>query len=300
VALFFAMPGNEELADDLARLTSCNVGELELRHFPDGETYVRITADVRREDIFIVCTLARPDVQFLPLAFTAATVRGLGAARVQLVAPYLAYMRQDRIFLPGEALTSRLFAELLQKHFDGLITVDPHLHRHASLDEVYDIATTVIHAAPLLASWISEHVENPVVIGPDEESAQWVEAIARDAGAVWAVFKKERRGDRDVRIAAPRLKSFRSCTPVLVDDIVSSAATMKEALRLLRREGFPPAYCLAVHGRPGRRTVRSLADRCAGFITSNTVPNEHAMFDVAPLIADVLVASAARRRELAS
>jgi ribose-phosphate pyrophosphokinase len=187
---------------------------LELRHFPDGETYVRITADVRREDIFIVCTLARPDVQFLPLAFTAATVRGLGAARVQLVAPYLAYMRQDRIFLPGEALTSRLFAELLQKHFDGLITVDPHLHRHASLDEVYDIATTVIHAAPLLASWISEHVENPVVIGPDEESAQWVEAIARDVGAVWAVFKKERRGDRDVRIAAPRLKSFRSCTPV--------------------------------------------------------------------------------------
>lgn len=300
MALFFAMPGNEELADDLARLTSCNVGELELRHFPDGETYVRITADVRREDIFIVCTLARPDVQFLPLAFTAATVRGLGAARVQLVAPYLAYMRQDRIFLPGEALTSRLFAELLQKHFDGLITVDPHLHRHASLDEVYDIATTVIHAAPLLASWISEHVENPVVIGPDEESAQWVEAIARDAGAVWAVFKKERRGDRDVRIAAPRLKSFRSCTPVLVDDIVSSAATMKEALRLLRREGFPPAYCLAVHGLAGRRTVRSLADRCAGFITSNTVPNEHAMFDVAPLIADVLVASAARRRELAS
>jgi hypothetical protein len=71
-------------------------------------------------------------------------------------------------------------------------------------------------------------------------------------------------------------------------------------MTLLSKAFPPPAYCLTVHGRPGRRTVRSLADRCAGFITSNTVPNEHAMFDVAPLIADVLVASAARRRELAS
>lgn len=294
MAVFFALPGNERIASDLAALTFGEIGQLELRHFPDGESYVRIISDVKSMDVFIVCTLMRPDTQFVSLSFTAATIRELGARTVQLIAPYLAYMRQDRVFHPGEALTSRLFAELLQSYFDRLITVDPHLHRHKSLAEVYDIPTTVVHSAPLFAEWIATHVDKPIIIGPDAESAQWVESVAKEVGAPWTVFEKERRADRDVQMSGRSLKDGSGCTPVLADDIVSSGTTMKQALRILSSQNWPPAYCLAIHGLCSRRTARQLSDRSVKFLTSNTVPNGDAAFDVAPLIAAVLASVAAK------
>ena len=293
MAIFFALPGNERLAGDLAELTSSELGQLEIRRFPDGESYVRVLSGVKGKDVFVVCTLARPDAQFVPLSFTAAALRELGAHRVELIAPYLAYMRQARIFHPGEALASRLFAELLQQRFDRLVTVDPHLHRHSSLDEVYDIPAIVVRSAPLLAEWITTHVERPILIGPDEESTQWAETIADEVGAPWAVFRKERRGDRDVRLSAPNLEEASERTPVLVDDIVSSGTTMKRALDILRTLDLAPAYCFAIHALCKSSVARQLSDRSVQFLTCNTVPNDHEAFNVAPLIADALASAAA-------
>jgi ribose-phosphate pyrophosphokinase len=294
VADFFPMPGNEQLATDLAKLTSGEVGKLQVRRFPDGESYVRVLSDVKGKRVFLVCTLARPDAQFLALVFAAVELRQLGAAHITLIAPYLAYLRQDRIFHPGEALTSRTFAKLLQVHFDGLVTVAPHLHRHASLDEVYDVPSIVVGAGSLLAQWIGTHVQRPVVIGPDLESTQWVEAVAAGAGAPWTVFEKRRRGDREVRIRTPDMASFRDRTPVLVDDIVSSGTTMKQAMGILRDMDFRPAYCLAIHALCTRRTARAISDSSAGFLTSNTIPNADAAFDVAPLVAQAISSAAPR------
>jgi ribose-phosphate pyrophosphokinase len=288
------MTRNEQLARDLASLTAGELGDIELRKFPDGESYVRILSDVKHRDVFLVCTLARPDAKVLQLVFTAETARSLGAASVKLIAPYLGYMRQDRIFHPGEALTSRTFAELIGRYFDALVTVDPHLHRHATLDELYDIPSTVLHAAPLLAQWIETHVDNPLIIGPDIESSQWVEHIALDAGAPWIAFRKSRRGDRKVRMTAPDLRKYMGCTPVIVDDIVSSGVTIRQALRLLRDQQFHSAYCLAVHALCTAATARRISDGSRGFFTSNTVASPDARFDVAPIIADALIAEAAR------
>src|SRR3546814_2878173 len=94
---------------------------------------MRLHSAVAGCDAAVVCTLARPDDQFLQLLFAARLLRESGARSVQLVAPYLAYMRQDRRFHDGEALTSRQFAQLLSAEFDGLVTVDPHLHRYGNL-----------------------------------------------------------------------------------------------------------------------------------------------------------------------
>ena len=135
----FSFPGNENLASALASQLGAERGTLELRHFPDGESYVRFRTPVERRHVILVCTLDRPDDKFLPLAFTAAAARDLGAMQVGLVSSYLAYMRQDRRFHKGEAVTSACFAELLSRQFDWLVTVDPHLHRRSSLSEIYSI-----------------------------------------------------------------------------------------------------------------------------------------------------------------
>jgi ribose-phosphate pyrophosphokinase len=304
MAIFFAMPGNEQLASSLAELTSGEAGKLLLKHFPDGETYVRILSDVRGRDVQIACTLARPDAQFLGLAFAADEIRALGARRVGLVVPYLPYMRQDRAFQPGEALTSRLFAQMLQQHFDALVTVDPHLHRYSALDQLYDIPTTVVRSAPLLARWIREHVAKPVVVGPDSESSALAEAIARHAGSTWTVFAKERRGDRSVRMSAPDVNELRDRTAILVDDIVSSGVTLCRAIRILGEAGCERPICMAVHALCTERTARRISAGSTAFLTSNTVPGRSAEFDVAPLIAQTLLSPPAggegRKRELTS
>ena len=187
-AIVFAMPGNEALAAALAATLNATPGELEVRRFPDGETYLRLHTPVAGRRVILACSLYHPDDMALPLLFAASTARELGAASVGLAAPYLGYMRQDKRFNDGEAVTSALFAKMLSQHIDWLVTVDPHLHRWHSLDQIYPIPSTVVAAAPLLADWIRNNVEAPVLIGPDEESEQWVSAVAAIAGAPHVVL----------------------------------------------------------------------------------------------------------------
>lgn len=210
--LLVPLPGNETLAQSLAPTITAEVGKIAIRQFPDGETYLRYDTPVVGRSVALLCTLDRPDDKILPLLFAAAAARDLQATRVGLIAPYLAYMRQDRRFQPGEAITSNYFARVLSAGIDWLVTVDPHLHRHTSLAEVYSIPARVLHAAPLISEWIRTNVDRPLLIGPDSESEQWVAAVARDAGAPHLVLEKVRHGDRDVEVSVPKVTRVPSRT----------------------------------------------------------------------------------------
>lgn len=285
--LVFALPGNEAMAEALAARLGADLGHLAVRSFPDGETYLRYESDVQGRKAILVCTLNRPDSKFLPLLFAAAAARELGAAGVGLVAPYLCYMRQDRRFQPGEAVTSTYFARALSEWVDWLVTVDPHLHRRGSLSEIYTVPSIAVNASPLIADWIRKEVSTPVLVGPDEESAQWVADVARRAGAPHIVLEKVRRGDRDVEITVPELDRWRDRTPVLVDDIVSTARTMIETVRHLRRAGLPAPVCIAVHGLFAEGSDHALLSAGAQrVVTTNTLPHTSNAIDVTGLLAD--------------
>lgn len=293
VPVVFAMPGYESFAGELATLAGAQRSELDCRRFPDGETYVRVLGDPSGEDIWLVCTLARPDLQFLPLVFASRALRSAGARSLTLVAPYLAYMRQDRAFHAAEAISSRIFADLIGREFDRLITVDPHLHRYASLGDIYVIPTIAVHAAGLIGSWVRDHVPSPVILGPDAESAQWIEKIAAAAGCPWNVFRKERRGDREVALTPPPLKGYANNTPVLADDIISSGATMLEAATLLIAGGLQAPYCIAVHALFDEKTASEIRGVAQELLTTDTIPNGYSAFGVAPLIARQLATAMA-------
>jgi ribose-phosphate pyrophosphokinase len=283
--LVFALPGNEEFARRLADRLHADLGEVEMRAFPDGETYLRLRTDPAGREVVLVCTLDRPDGKFLPLLFAAHAARTLGASRVGLVAPYLAYLRQDRSFRPGEAVTSVTFARTLSSAVDWLVTVDPHLHRYASLDEVYTVPSRAVAAAPLLAGWIAANVATPVLIGPDAESRQWVSHVAGLAGAPFQVLEKRRLGDLQVEVSLPNRDLLSNRTPVLVDDIVSSARTMIETATHLKDLGCPPPYCVAVHAVFAADSYSRLADSAARIVTTNTVPHASNDIDVSALVA---------------
>jgi len=284
----FAYPGFEAWAAALAPRVGAASGDYTLRRFPDGESYLQVHTPCEGIEAIVVAGLDRPDDKLAPLLLLAATLRDLGAARVGLVAPYLAYMRQDARFKPGEGITSHYFAKLLSAQFDWLVTVDPHLHRTPSLDAIYSIPSQVVHAAPAIAEWVAREVERPLLIGPDSESEQWVGAVAARADAPFRVLEKTRRGDRDVSVRLPPGEDWTGHTPVLVDDIISSGRTLLETIGQLRQLGLPVPVCAAVHGLFADDAWEALRATGARVVTTNTVIHPSNGIDVVPAVAAAL------------
>lgn len=287
--LIFELSAAPGLAGALAEYIGCDIGELSRRHFPDGESFLRFETPVEGRDVILLCSLDWPDSKVLPLLFAAAAAREQGARTVGLVAPYLAYMRQDKAFHPGEAVTSVTFASLLSERFDWMVTLDPHLHRYPALSAIYSVPAVAATATEAIGEWLRDNVDRPVIIGPDEESRQWVERIGGLAEARWTVLRKVRSGDYSVSINSTALEHISGGTPVIVDDIASSARTMIETVRLLREHRLQPPVCVAVHAIFAGDSHRRLLDAGAACVVStNAVAHETNAIDIAAPMAKVV------------
>lgn len=215
-------------AERLAHALELPYREVAVHRFPDGEA--RVTVPTGLPEQLVLCrSLDHPDHKLVELLLTVGTLREQGVARIVLVAPYLCYMRQDRAFHPGEAISQRLVGRFLAELVDALVTVDPHLHRIERLEQAVPLTDAVaLGAMPALGAYLDTHWQNPVLIGPDSESAQWVRAIAEPRGLDWTVAEKHRSGDREVRIVLPDC-DLRDRRVVLVDDMASTARTLSGA-----------------------------------------------------------------------
>ncbi|HSV80184.1 MAG TPA: ribose-phosphate pyrophosphokinase [Ramlibacter sp.] len=287
--LILALPGAEELGESLAQQLHCGAIPVEIHRFPDGEQRVRLCASTEGCRVLLAAHLDHPDDRTLPLVFAADAARELGAGEVGLVAPYLPYMRQDKRFQPGEAITSRSYARLLSAPLDFLVTVDPHLHRWRSLDVIYRIRTQVVSAAPAIAAWLQRELPDCVLIGPDGESAQWVADVAGRIGAPFVVLEKERHGDREVLVHLPSDFDPQGRTPVLVDDIVSTGQTLIAAAQALRSAGWGAPTAVTVHALMEREDVEALHRAGVPRIVScDTVTHPTNAISVRGLLAEAL------------
>lgn len=245
--IVFPLFGADYLANILCNKLHYEIGKMTEHQFPDSETLMTIDSNVSGRDIIFVATLDRPNIKFMSLLFAAQTARELGANKITLIAPYLPYMRQDKQFESGQGITSKYVAKLISTYFDELITIDPHLHRWHYLSDIYSIPTTVLHAAEPIARWIHDNIKNPVLLGPDVESAQWVQAISQKTNVPFLVFNKIRKGDRLVATMIPHIDLYRESTPVLIDDIISTGMTMIESVHDLQALYMKPPICIGIH-----------------------------------------------------
>ena len=285
--IVFSIPGSEKLCHSLTGLLHAEAGEAVIRRFPDGETYVKVLSNVYGKDAVIVCSLHHPDNKILPLYFLAKTLKEFRASSVTLVAPYLAYMRQDKRFSDGECITSTLFAQLISGFIDKLITIDPHLHRRSSLSQIYSIHSSVLHVKTLIADWVRQHVNKALLIGPDSESEQWVSKVAADADAPFIVLSKIRSGDRKVQVSVPDVEQYKNHTPVLVDDIISTAHTMIETVGHLKKAGMKPPVCIGIHPVMSSRAYGKLINAGAErIVTCNSIIHPSNRIKVDELLAD--------------
>lgn len=225
-----AFDDERHLAEPLAAALGCGLSYLARHVFPDGETRLHLPPRLPAS-VVVLRGLQRPNEKLAELAIVAPAARELGARELTLVAPYLAYMRQDMAFTPGEAVSQRHIGALLAHLFDRLVTIDPHLHRVRTLDEVVPGRRgTALSAAPALGDHVAAQVPGAVLIGPDEEAAQWVQRAAEAHGLDHGVGRKLRRGDRDVSVALPEL-ALAGRAVVLMDDVASTGRTLMDAAR---------------------------------------------------------------------
>lgn len=287
--LLFAFPNDATFAAGVVRHLHADVGRLEQHEFPDGETRIRLLDECAGRDVIVVCGGSDANRRALPLMFAATTARELGARTVGLVAPYLAYLRQDQRFQAGEALSAAVYARFISGVFDWLVTVDPHLHRLRSLGEVFSIPATAVSSAPALAPWILAHVQDPLIVGPDQESEQWVTGLAARVGAPSIVLGKVRAGDRDVRVALPDPQQVAGRSPVIVDDIASSGRTLARACEALLGAGARRVDCFVVHALFAEDAEAVARDAGARRIVStNTIAHPTNAVDVTPRVAEAI------------
>ncbi len=283
--ILFSFLGNEDLTRNLARNLKMPLGEVQFRKFPDGESYVRILTEVKHKNVVLVCTLHQPDDKFLSLYFFCKIARTLQAKNVLLVAPYLSYMRQDKTFNPGEGITSKYFGDLISESIDGLVTVDPHLHRFKSLSSIYAVPSIVLRAAEEISRWVKQNVRDPFLIGPDEESKPWISQVAKNANAPFIILNKIRYGDRNVKVSWPDLEAFKNKTPVLVDDIISTAGTMIETIKHLKNSEMKNVVVIGIHAIFAGDAYQNLMDSGVGqLVTCDTIPHTTNAIDLSNLL----------------
>ena len=276
------LPAAEALADALA----VPLALVQRHRFPDGESKLRLPPQLPAQ-LVLLRGLQQPDQKLVELLITLPAARALGAQQILLVSPYLAYMRQDMAFTPGEAVSQRHVAALLGSQVDGLITVDPHLHRIASLDEVLPARCrgVALSAAPLLGAWVAQRVPGALLLGPDEEAGQWVAAAGTALGLDHAVCHKQRLGDREVRVALPDVP-LRGRAVVLMDDVASTGRTLVEAATAALAAGATSVDVAVTHALFSGDALAQL--RAAGVRhvwSSNAVPHASAVVPITSLIA---------------
>jgi len=237
-SLVLGFPDYQGAARRLADAAGLSFAEIGVHYFPDGES--RVTLPQYLPEQVVICrSLDHPNGKLVELALAAETARNLGAAETTLVTPYLGYMRQDKAFHAGEAVSQRIVGALLARWFDVVLTVDPHLHRVRELSQAVPAGhSEALSAAGPMAEFLANNLDRPLLLGPDEESEQWVARVAQSQGFDYLVGRKQRLGDRQVIEVVPQAE-YGGRNLVLLDDVASTGRTLEAAANAL--SAYQPA-----------------------------------------------------------
>lgn len=258
------------------------------KHFPDGELYLRYPISLKGAHVVFVDSMQpNPDEALVELLFATASARAHGAKKVTLVIPYMGFLRQDKEFHPGEAVSNKISADLLSRA-DRIITMDPHLHRISSLKQIFKTKAVKLTANAILAQHLKAKHKGAIVVGPDGESFQWAQGIAKNAGLHAIVLKKKRYTSEKVRILVKSDVPLKGRDIVIVDDIISTGHTMMEPIKQFKRLKVKSITCIGIHGVFAKNALQKLKKLGAKVECTNTILNPASVIDVTSAFVEAL------------
>lgn len=284
-------PGSRELARKVSVLLDVPLIQVKMRRFPDGEFYFKFDEEISGEELMIIQSLYPPqDSHLLELFSMLHTARDLGAKQIKVFVPYLAYSRQDKRYLEGECLSSRMIAEILENlGADSLYTID--IHNRRVLD-MYKIPTYNLTASRELAKYFAaKDLMDPLVVSPDDEEI----AIERARNAAETIDAEydflEKRRDRHTGeiITYEKQMNVKGRDAIVIDDIISTGKTAANAVRILKRQGARRVFVGVSHALLLGEAVKILNETGAEEIAgTDSVMNKYAKVSVAPILVKAL------------
>ncbi len=276
---------NHHIGESVAKLSGIGYQKMVLEPFPDNESYIRFPFDVKGKKIFLLADLAKKPNEMLSILLLAAkTLRKLKARRIYLIAPYMIYLRQDHAFHFGEAVSGFIVADFVSSLFDGIITIDPHLHRVETMHGFFRCKTHKLTATGLIAKYLSN--KDVVLVGPDAESKQWIKMIADSIGKEFVVAQKTRHSSRHVEVEIKRGNvELKGKQTVIIDDIISTGHTIIEAAKALKKEKVKSIECYCVHGLFMEGALEKLKKNKIKVGATNTLKNPVEVMDVSEELA---------------
>jgi ribose-phosphate pyrophosphokinase len=238
---------NPFLAEEIAQVLNLKLGQCKIDSFPDGEIHVEILEDLLGCDVYLIQPTSPPVAEnLLELLLLSDAARRSGAAHITGVIPYLGYARQDRRSAQGEPVGGRVVADILSKGMDKIISVD--LHK-PTLEGFFSVPVEHLSAIELIAESLKKILpDNPVLVAPDLGAAKLANNYADILNIPVAYIYKVRESGDKVSIRNI-VGDVAGCSPILVDDMISTAGTMIKAMEaLLAQKCRPEITLVATHG----------------------------------------------------
>ena len=278
---------NSPLAKKISLDLHAEYKNIELRIFADGESKIRLDNMAKKNCIIIHSTYPPTDQHLMQLFMIMYKCKEDGAKDICVVSPYLAYTRQDKVFVDGEIITSNLVAKILAcLGITKLVTIDS--HKPNALN--YSFATIDLTAIPSLSSYVKHNLtmNNPIVISPDEGG---IERAKKFAGLINAnslsLVKTRDRFTGDVSISLLDQGSLKNCDALIVDDMISTGASIMKTIELLKKYHIGDVYAICTHALLVDDAKQKLLN--AGIkevISTNSIPNEFAKVDLSSVISN--------------
>ena len=242
----FTGRANPDLAQRICNYLQIPMGRGKSELFPDGELMVKIDEDVRGRDCFVVQPTCHPvNGNLMELFIWCDCLRRASASRITAVIPYFGYARQDRKDEGRTPITARLVANLLERAgADRVLSIDLHA---AQVQGFFDIPMDHLNAGPVFRKWFkSLKLSNIVFVSPDVGNVKRAQVYANMLGGEICIIDKRRKNGSEV-MAKHIIGDVRGKNVIMVDDMISTAGTMTDALRMLKDNGVNDVYMSATH-----------------------------------------------------
>jgi len=283
-------PASKELAEAVSVVSGFLNIPVASKMFPDGEAYVRLESNVEGEKVAIVQTTCPPmqEGRLFQLAFMADAAKRGGAVKVTAVVPYLAYARQDKMFLAGEGISVETIARMLKAAgIDELVTVN--IHSEQALKQ-FPFPAKTLSAIPILAQYfVDKGFKGAFALSPDK-GAMYIAKQAQEVlgGEAGHLDKVRDRYTGQTKQTAEGL-NVKDQTVIIFDDIISTGGTIVGAAKILREQGAKHVFCACVHGLLiGDAQKRILDAGVEEIVGTDSVPGSVSKVSLAPLLSQEL------------
>ncbi len=238
---------NPELAREISRHLGMPLCATEIGRFPDSETSVHIKETVRGADVFIIQSTSQPvNEHLMELLLLIDALKRASAERVTAVIPYYGYARQDRKQIGRVPISAKLIANLIEAAgADRVLTLDLPA---GQIQGFFDIPVDNLRADPIFADYFTkQNLKDTVIVSPDIGSAKRAGTVAERLNLPLAIVEKTRISGEEVK-ARNVIGDVEGKRAIIIDDIVSTGATLIEATRLLLENGAKEVYAACTHG----------------------------------------------------